>query len=217
MTLPTLIQKHNEQATVIYLKKIYSMLGNAFLMAQNNNDAVYTWGINEDTNASVKSVAEKVIPYLKVIRDCGTDTGEECVSENFKGLNGTGNWSHRSDSIYKFIIADGATLTIGVKTPCLNDSSYCVEIYADVNGKKSPNVVGKDLFKFNIYGNGTIRAIGYGTDPNMQNLEEGASPAHYCNPKKQGFLCSAWVIGNGNMDYLHCADDLSWAGKHSCK
>ena len=30
------------------------------------------------------------------------------------------------------------------------------------------------------------------------------------------FACTAWVLYNENMDYLHC-DDLSWNGKHSCK
>lgn len=27
--------------------------------------------------------------------------------------------------------------------------------------------------------------------------------------------CTAWVIFNENMDYLHC-DDLSWNGKTKC-
>lgn len=28
---------------------------------------------------------------------------------------------------------------------------------------------------------------------------------------------TAWVIYNGNMDYLHCADKLSWNGPFTCK
>ena len=32
----------------------------------------------------------------------------------------------------------------------------------------------------------------------------------------QGRSCTAWVLYNENMDYLHCSD-LSWDGKHSCK
>ncbi|MBE7709318.1 MAG: hypothetical protein E7Z93_02590 [Cyanobacteria bacterium SIG32] len=43
----------------------------------------------------------------------------------------------------------------------------------------------------------------------------------YCNPANTttnaGRSCTAWVIYNKNMDYLHCADKLSWDGAHSCK
>ena len=36
------------------------------------------------------------------------------------------------------------------------------------------------------------------------------------NEYANGNGCTAWVIINENMDYLHCSD-LSWTGKHSCK
>ena len=36
-----------------------------------------------------------------------------------------------------------------------------------------------------------------------------------CNLNSSGRGCAAWVIENGNMDYLHC-DDLSWDGKRKC-
>lgn len=28
---------------------------------------------------------------------------------------------------------------------------------------------------------------------------------------------TAWVVYNGNMDYLRCPDKLSWNGAHTCK
>lgn len=28
---------------------------------------------------------------------------------------------------------------------------------------------------------------------------------------------TAWVVYNGNMDYLRCQDKLSWSGAHTCK
>ena len=31
----------------------------------------------------------------------------------------------------------------------------------------------------------------------------------------QGRGCAAWVLYEGNMEYLHC-DDLSWGGKKKC-
>ena len=29
--------------------------------------------------------------------------------------------------------------------------------------------------------------------------------------------CAAWVIFNGNMDYLHCREKLGWDKAKSCK
>ena len=33
--------------------------------------------------------------------------------------------------------------------------------------------------------------------------------------RANGRGCTAWIVENGNMDYLHC-DDLSWDGKRKC-
>jgi hypothetical protein len=35
------------------------------------------------------------------------------------------------------------------------------------------------------------------------------------NCSRSGQGCTAWVIYNENLDYLHC-DDLSWDGKKKC-
>ncbi len=34
---------------------------------------------------------------------------------------------------------------------------------------------------------------------------------------KQGRGCTAWIIANDNMDYLHCPDELDFNGKTKCK
>lgn len=43
----------------------------------------------------------------------------------------------------------------------------------------------------------------------------------YCNPDSQnrlnGYGCTAWVIYNENMDYLHCRSKLQWSGAKKCK
>lgn len=50
-------------------------------------------------------------------------------------------------------------------------------------------------------------------DPNYQFKD-------FCNKSKStdanGLACTAWVIFNENMDYLHC-NDLDWSTKIKCK
>ena len=77
-------------------------------------------------------------------------------------------------------------------------------IYVDLNGVKSPNTYGKDLFMFYLTKQNIIPT---GT----QN--ETIWPFSSCYTA--GGACTAWVIINENMDYLRCKD-LSWNGKKKC-
>jgi hypothetical protein len=51
--------------------------------------------------------------------------------------------------------------------------------------------------------------IPYGTSE-----ETGFAFKKHCT-YEGGYACTAWVIYNENMDYLHC-DDLNWGGKTKC-
>lgn len=63
---------------------------------------------------------------------------------------------------------------------------------------------GADLFYFRITNSGVI-------PEGMKNYVNEFNDDCYGS----GYSCTAWVIYNKNLDYLHC-DDLSWDGKHSC-
>jgi hypothetical protein len=74
----------------------------------------------------------------------------------------------------------------------------------DTNGKQPPNILGKDLFRFYVTKN-TIVPEGT-TDETLYKFD---------NCLGGDFGCTAWVLMNENMDYLHC-NDLSWNGKTKC-
>lgn len=76
-------------------------------------------------------------------------------------------------------------------------------------------LLGVEVFTFAFTKKGFV-PIGRQGTPSYGSFEQ------YCNPENasvsadaQGRGCAAWVIFNGNMDYLHC-NDLSWSGKHKC-
>lgn len=82
------------------------------------------------------------------------------------------------------------------------------QIYVDINGAKPPNQVGIDFFYFYIFNNTLIPSgapARYGTEYFIKHCIQNA-----------GFACAAWVVYNGNLDYLYC-NDLTWEGKHQCK
>ncbi len=64
--------------------------------------------------------------------------------------------------------------------------NVCGVIWLDVNGKKAPNTIGKDVFAFFVLKDEIL-----------------AHPLDDCNLNSEGWGCSSYIIRNGNMKYLH--------------
>ncbi len=72
MTLPTLIQKQQEKIWINQFKSTYSILSQAYVRAYQENGLLDEWNLStEDTKSSSKTVAEKLLPYLKLSKDFG--------------------------------------------------------------------------------------------------------------------------------------------------
>lgn len=223
MTMPVLIAEHREKKTVVQLKKAYSILQQAYLMAINKYGDSSTWsrlntqtGTDDDGNAITDySSAYTVFQYL---------------AENMKGLNPQVNKkpvftydSYTLDGTYSSTIspnknipniylADGTLISSG----WITDNS--MDFYVLLNGceRKGKCIVGKDIFYFTMLFN-TGKIIPSGSP---RNALSSTDFKNLCNRSKynvnNGKRCTAWVILNENMDYLHC-DDLDWGVKTKCK
>ena len=197
ITMPTLIENHKEKVTVTRLKKVYTVLSQAYMSACVENISIKEWGIGEAFSSDgAKVIADKMIPYLKLNKDCGFEKG--CFPNNtiYRYLSGT-SW-YRIDSSsrsYKFILADGTLVAI---------ESFGTQgkIFVDINGFKGPNQDGRDLFSFWLQDNKVVPL----------GLEDDKT---YKFGTNEGY--TAWVIFNENMDYLRCPDKLGWDKAKSCK
>lgn len=49
LTLPAIVQKYREQATVARVKKFYSVFSQAYTMAVMENGTIDTWGLENST------------------------------------------------------------------------------------------------------------------------------------------------------------------------
>ncbi len=234
ITIPSLIQKHNERVTVTKLKKMHSVLNNALRLSVVQHGEINQWGLSatgeielpEDTPQEeidarrnmAKFMRERIRENLKVIDVCDDiETGCGIFVKRYT-LDGQ-EYSHWGSRI---VLADGsviygATIISADCTRSNGDSkllqNICGQIFVDVNGIKEPNTQGKDVFLFYYSKDGSVIPIGSKDDT-------GVPFPRYCNRKTghrvtNGYGCTAWVIENENMDYLHC-DDLSWDGKHKC-
>ena len=84
-------------------------------------------------------------------------------------------------------------------------------VHVDINGKSGPNTYGKDYFRFYVTDKAIVPS---GVNTTLTYNFHNACLNNVTD--MQGTACTAWVLYNENMDYLHCKD-LSWTGKTKCK
>lgn len=226
LTIPTLINKYKEKQTVSALKKTFAALGQAYKFVEAEYGNPTTWGLkrliqstDENGNVTVEQhgnsdlVVDRFSNYLKIVEKCAP-LEENCSIKNIKYelLSGEiSNFQWVGGVLYSLMLQDGTLLYYYNTSGACNESNIiCGSFYIDVNGYSKPNAKGKDLFEFYLSTKGIIPS-------GMPDSTIFNKFANTCSDSKtmNGNACAAWVIYNGNMDYLHC-DDLSWDGKTSC-
>lgn len=222
MTIPTLMQNMAEKQTAGMLKKEYSILSQAYTRAVQENGTPDTWQlIGGSSGPGAVNMLNILKSNLKIIKNCGTGTG--CLPNvTYKYLN-KGDWYNEDSdaSCAKAQLADGSLIRIwirdkdcgGTSGSTLALNNICANVFVDINGFKNPNQIGMDTFFFHI--------TKYGVVPAGINTEDGDSTYSFkdtCKDKTTGSGqgCTAWVLYNDNMDYLHC-NNLSWTGPTKCQ
>ena len=205
LTIPTLMQKTNERETVSKVKKFVTVVTNAFQSAVQENGNISTWTDQSNTAESSSIVANYIKPFLNITNDCGLSC-EDYPFQTMKSIKESSNVFLNLDDMYKLILTDGSVFF-------LRKLGSTVDVFYDTNGRKDPNVFGKDIFRVRVGNSGMFSPPGYGTNP-----AEGGN--YSCNPNASGgdlgWFCTEWVFYKENLDYLHCADELTWNGKTKC-
>lgn len=216
MTIPTLMNQTNDKQTVVALKKAYSALSQAYTLAVNENGTPDNWGMTADNEPSREILANNLLKYMKTNEQCIGTVG--CFYNGpIKYLSGVSWENYYSQAFPKARLADGTNFMIGginspncsaVSGPTEPLKNVCGFAFIDVNGDKGKNTLGIDIFRFHI--------TKYGIIPLGTELETNITFANFCQKTSaESTGCTAWVIYNENMDYLHC-DDLDWHTKTKC-
>ncbi len=208
ITLPAFIENHKEKETVTKVKKMYSLISNAYQMNIATNGP--NLGTLKATNAQAATeVATVFLPYLSIMKDCGT-TKRGCVYNGTYKYKSGGNavkYDYGGYASYRVLLNDGSSIWFRKTTASGNPSA----IFYDVNGPKSPNTWGKDLFLYIVVEDKVIPAGSHlPGDPYSFD-------AHCSKSSVNGVGCTAWVINEGNLEYLRCSD-LQYDGpKKKCQ
>ena len=209
LTLPNLNSSTGDKEKVTKVKKIYTNLQDAIGRAEAVYGPVDEWFVNDgdDNDKRAKRAFDRITEFLKYSKAC---TITECEAVFDKG--GTSGGDSWSTAKYNVILADGAT--VGFYTNTMTTQPF--KILIDIDGlNKGPNKACKDYFSF-VY-DGTRKILTYDLQGIQYNYRASSLSSSHC---------TAWVIVNGNMDYLKVGNDgkcpdgktvLDWTTNTTCK
>ena len=149
MTVPTLMQNHQRKTYVTQLHKVYNEFQQAAIQYMTDNNAI---NLKEAGLNDINAIDDFIKKYFKIAQNCGANP-EDCFAPEYKKISGVviGELSSSSNSRY-YVLASGVSIAAVVTNPVM-------ELYVDTNGKKGPNIVGRDLFALMVYNNGVIDDI----------------------------------------------------------
>ena len=166
MTLPSLVNKYQQQESISRVKKVYSTLNQALRLSVADNGDFTEWSYDVENDAQ-GFVARYWTPYLLAVggvKNPGYDEPQPFYSPNGKNYPmGVSDGSGRTRTIFKF--NDGSIVWINTGSAACqtitdedgNEQKVCdgwnfsdPKAYVDINGLKMPNVLGKDFFIMSI-------------------------------------------------------------------
>ncbi|MBR6162921.1 hypothetical protein IKQ26_03390 [bacterium] len=188
ITVPTLINKTNNQEYVSKLKKAYSTLAQATNLIIAEEGPATEWATSR---SNVFNLYQKKLVNAKV---CGTSS--ECLPQGgfYKKLNGDiDTYNVSSEAYHKLVLSDGVQIIFSDATNLCNinfgyteNPQYCAKIFIDINGAKKPNTMGRDYFGFALKKNSLVPM--------------GCEPSANCETSA-GSICTCKVLREGAINY----------------
>jgi prepilin-type N-terminal cleavage/methylation domain-containing protein len=141
LTLPSVITNYQKQQTVVQLRKVFSDLSNSVRLSEVDNGPMDSWDFPYGTNTTetIPFLEKYYLPYFKGAKfitsnDIVYETNEGGTFRRDYGIllnNGVILWFYMSVKVHQEGVHDG-----------------CIFIFADINGTKGPNKLGRDVFVF---------------------------------------------------------------------
>lgn len=176
MTIPSLLQKTQEQELRSAWKKTYSDLEQAMKrMMIENGETILDICSDSDSEQNADCMTKELSKYIINTKVCtSTQNYKKCWPHKWYQLNGTSEGT----------INIGLIMNNGTLLQVYRQNAYNGGIIIDVNGIKGPNTVSKDIFRVWVLKNG-LKPAGYKDDWCSESLPST------CDPASTGWGCSA--------------------------
>lgn len=140
-------------------------------------------------NLSVEDAIERIMHYM----DAEPVLKQNVVRYRFKMMNGNFYQKmnlERFDKIYYDVDGRLLGLEYGDLNCRKNINKPCATVWIDLNSAKRPNIVGKDIFVYEIYSTGIEP---YGKGMKIESLQQD------CSKMGTGLSCSRYYLMGGDL------------------
>lgn len=198
LTMPTMIQNTQKKTYTTQLRKVNSEFQQATLNYINSKNAL---NLREAGVVDNSSLNKMIKANMKTVIECAS--ASDCFAPSYKNINGeAANPDFRDYSAY--LLPSGAAIS-----GAFNNTSGVLTI--DVNGKKGPNTIGRDLFAAGIDINGTLsNAVSSDTD-SSHSSNSASTSLEKCKS------ASGYRMAHGVPQAAHCFNvivDDDWEMKY---
>jgi hypothetical protein len=210
LTIPAVVQKVTKEQYVTGLKKAYNTIKAVEREAIQEYGEPVTW--SDWSSLSLAQATEKYfIPYFDIMKNCGNSSDKGCWHNlgSIKYLNGTDGYGgyDNGSARYRFITSDGMFWVFAKNS--LKPPERIGNFQFDVNGKKAPNIIGRDIFEFEVFPNKGIAPAGaydHGNEnTTLTNERRDSTTSIYGCSKEStnqgGWMCAAKVLSENAMNY----------------
>ena len=235
LTAPALVMSSRNEANAARLSVVVSNLENAFssILVKENADSLFNTNLAAQSSNRA-GFAGNIAGYMHINGFRTASTGKNIAEVYYGNIvpqkmqkNGTGSGSSALGSIvgsdpdqtHVIELKNGAVVFIRVNTSSpLSEAdkqtimnaggglfNQFADVFIDVNGVNSPNIVGRDLFGFYLGDNGILYPMG-GTDASvLDSCKDGlkskdktcnANITNIWNNQSAGWSCVDGHIGN---------------------
>lgn len=196
MTISVLTAKYRSKVAVTQLKKMYSVMSQALLYTvQEEGNYSSLYAIQDYDSASIQAWYNKALkPYIKITNEC-FDNKAGCWAETTKYLNGNSlNYKNGiGTNIVTFNTIDGYSVNLDAIT---ERGIIILRVYVDVNGKKLPNTLGKDIYTFTFSDKGFVPVGRDLTDEEVNSDCSKSGNGYYCFER---IMRNGWEIDKENL------------------
>jgi len=219
LTIPTLIEKHQKHVTINGLKKTYSELSNIIRMSESYNGEMSQWDFPQKEGKSDDAVEFLNKYYAPYAQGAKVYSGTEMNKRGYYFYNLGQN--HKFTGHTAMILSNGTIIALYP-----NIKNGYIWLFADINGFKKPNKVGRDVFVFDAYHfadwnikNYRLRFWGatwnrntLSKNPEIPEEEQEVNYSYYeCNKENKYGLYSGWYCGALiEKDGWKIAPDYPW-------
>ena len=192
ITLPILIKNYQQHVIIEQLKYAYSLFGQVLERSKIDNGETANWD-----RANAKTLTEKYFnPYIK--------GAQQIKRYNVLSLHKKGNFIYWSENNNYPIYSMPKGISYAIRKGPANSAIY---ILVDINGPKSPNIAGKDVFVFVINdNNSTLHFSGGDRNYVLTNQYSACSKKNLGNADSAGLFCGRLI----QLDGWKFSSDYPW-------